>query len=143
MIGSYRGTIFIEWPPPAIYSEDDPLSIDFTFSGVYSDPRDPGIWRNQITLPSYQPSRLEPFPLSDVRDKYYIPLDGHLTLPHSLFFTLFAIPAIILWRHSRRRGPNDCRKCGYNLTGNTSGRCPECGTPTPATNATNLTSADL
>jgi hypothetical protein len=23
----------------------------------------------------------------------------------------------------------ECRKCGYNLTGNTSGTCPECGTP--------------
>ena len=26
--------------------------------------------------------------------------------------------------------PGQCRKCGYNLTGNVSGRCPECGTPT-------------
>ena len=25
-----------------------------------------------------------------------------------------------------------CRQCGYNLTGNVSGRCPECGTPVPA-----------
>jgi hypothetical protein len=23
-----------------------------------------------------------------------------------------------------------CSNCGYDLTGNTSGRCPECGTPT-------------
>jgi DNA-directed RNA polymerase subunit RPC12/RpoP len=23
--------------------------------------------------------------------------------------------------------PGHCRKCGYNLTGNVSGRCPECG----------------
>lgn len=27
----------------------------------------------------------------------------------------------------RRVDPNRCRRCGYNLTGNTSGRCPECG----------------
>jgi len=27
-------------------------------------------------------------------------------------------------RHAR---PGDCRACGYNLTGNTSGKCPECG----------------
>jgi hypothetical protein len=25
--------------------------------------------------------------------------------------------------------PGNCRHCGYNLTGNESGRCPECGTP--------------
>ncbi len=23
--------------------------------------------------------------------------------------------------------PTECRECGYDLTGNTSGRCPECG----------------
>lgn len=26
--------------------------------------------------------------------------------------------------------PGCCQKCGYNLTGNISGRCPECGFPT-------------
>lgn len=24
-------------------------------------------------------------------------------------------------------GPGQCRQCGYDLTGNASGRCPECG----------------
>ena len=28
-----------------------------------------------------------------------------------------------------------CRACGYNLTGNTSGVCPECGTPIPSKRA--------
>ncbi len=27
--------------------------------------------------------------------------------------------------------PGRCRNCGYNLTGNTSGVCPECGTALP------------
>ena len=31
----------------------------------------------------------------------------------------------------QRRGENECAVCGYNLTGNTSGVCPECGTPVP------------
>lgn len=31
------------------------------------------------------------------------------------------------WRTTRHRRGH-CRKCGYNLTGNVSGRCPECGT---------------
>jgi hypothetical protein len=43
-------------------------------------------------------------------------------------FVLF-IPATILWRRDRRPAPGACR-CGYDLTGNTSGRCPECGSQT-------------
>ena len=30
----------------------------------------------------------------------------------------------------RHLGTYRCRQCGYNLIGNVSGRCPECGTPT-------------
>ena len=33
------------------------------------------------------------------------------------------------WRSKRRKPPGTCRVCGYNLTANTSGVCPECGTP--------------
>jgi hypothetical protein len=44
---------------------------------------------------------------------------------------LFATLAIFLFRRDRERpGPGHCRSCGYNLTGNLSGICPECGTPT-------------
>jgi hypothetical protein len=33
--------------------------------------------------------------------------------------------------HASRPDPasRDCCECGYDLTGNISGRCPECGTP--------------
>jgi hypothetical protein len=34
------------------------------------------------------------------------------------------------WCRRRRYVPGFCRKCDYDLTGNVSGRCPECGTPT-------------
>jgi hypothetical protein len=43
-----------------------------------------------------------------------------------------AAPALWLWSAWRRRSPYKigfCRRCGYNLTGNLSGVCPECGTP--------------
>jgi hypothetical protein len=30
---------------------------------------------------------------------------------------------------ARRIKPGHCNQCGYSLTGNTSGVCPECGTP--------------
>lgn len=32
---------------------------------------------------------------------------------------------VVVWFWGEAR---DCPKCGYNLTGNTSGRCPECAT---------------
>ena len=39
---------------------------------------------------------------------------------------LTAISTAILWRRDRIP-PGHCQRCGYNLTGNVSGRCPECG----------------
>ncbi len=40
-------------------------------------------------------------------------------------------PGILLlfWFETRRRMPGHCHVCAYNLTGNVSGICPECGTP--------------
>lgn len=34
-------------------------------------------------------------------------------------------------RAERLRSLGRCGKCGYDLTGNVCGRCPECGTPVP------------
>jgi predicted Zn-ribbon and HTH transcriptional regulator len=34
-------------------------------------------------------------------------------------------------RQEQLSGPPHCRKCEYNLTGNTSGVCPECGSAVP------------
>ncbi len=31
------------------------------------------------------------------------------------------------WRRNRLQPPGTCRECGYDLTGNESGVCPECG----------------
>lgn len=57
------------------------------------------------------------------------------------FFVMGAGPAIAIplvlallmvisvWHERRRRCQGRCLKCGYNLTGNLSGVCPECGTP--------------
>lgn len=41
---------------------------------------------------------------------------------------LLARATYVFYRDRTRRMPGHCCKCGYNLTGNTSGRCPECGT---------------
>jgi hypothetical protein len=51
----------------------------------------------------------------------------------SLILLLSLLPCVSLyrwWFHPIRR-PGECRRCGYDLTGNTSGTCPECGTPVP------------
>ena len=51
-------------------------------------------------------------------------------LPHWFLTIIFAmLPATWLykWRRRRKLGPNACPGCGYDLTGNESGVCPECG----------------
>jgi predicted Zn-ribbon and HTH transcriptional regulator len=50
---------------------------------------------------------------------------------------LFADAAFSAVRGFRRERaaqsePGQCRNCGYNLTGNVSGICPECGTAVAA-----------
>jgi len=40
---------------------------------------------------------------------------------------ILAVPTGILFWRDRRYPAGHCQKCGYNLTGNVSGRCPECG----------------
>jgi hypothetical protein len=51
-------------------------------------------------------------------------------LPLWIPFLLVAIPTAFLWHRDRRRIlPGHCQRCGYNLTGNVSGTCPECNTP--------------
>ena len=37
------------------------------------------------------------------------------------------IVAVLIAATGRHPAPNRCRACGYDLTGNVSGKCPECG----------------
>ena len=54
-----------------------------------------------------------------------------VALPLWIPFLLVTVPTAILWWRDRRRiSPGHCQKCGYDLTGNVSGVCPECGEPT-------------
>ena len=51
-------------------------------------------------------------------------------MPHWFLALILAIgPAIWLFKWNKRRklGPNACPSCAYDLTGNETGKCPECG----------------
>ena len=51
-----------------------------------------------------------------------------VAIPEWLVFLLVGGPTALLWWLDRRRfRPGQCQGCGYDLTGNVSGRCPECG----------------
>ena len=48
-----------------------------------------------------------------------------------VFLTIATVTGFLWWRN-RSFPPGHCQKCGYNLTGNVSGVCSECGEPTRA-----------
>jgi hypothetical protein len=59
-------------------------------------------------------------------------------VPHWLAAAALLTPPALrlapLLRARRRRRTGRCPACGYDLTANTSGTCPECGCPRPAPN---------
>jgi hypothetical protein len=69
----------------------------------------------------------------------YVPYAGtrQLRIPLIWLFILFAVfPGVrlsgMIRTRRRRRLEGHCRTCGYDLTGNASGVCPECGDVIPA-----------
>jgi hypothetical protein len=63
--------------------------------------------------------------------------DGPLPVPAWVPVALVCGPMAYVWILARRvPGLGRCQKCGYDLTGNVSGRCPECGTEVGASRAT-------
>ena len=60
------------------------------------------------------------------------PRSYDVTIPLWLLFCILLIPTLLLWHRDRRKPrPGFCRGCDYDLTGNTTGRCPECGLDIP------------
>ena len=53
----------------------------------------------------------------------------YASIPLWTFLCLVGGPTAVLFCRDRRPKPGHCRTCGYDLTGNESGVCPECGTP--------------
>jgi hypothetical protein len=55
-------------------------------------------------------------------------------VPYWFLVVAFSIPPtarFLQFLRARKRDPDGCPTCGYNLTGNTSGTCPECGSAVP------------
>lgn len=50
---------------------------------------------------------------------------------NAIIYPLFAV--LLLLNRERQNPPFACRKCAYDLTGNVSGVCPECGMPVDPT----------
>ena len=62
---------------------------------------------------------------------------GPYSIPIWIPFAAVSAPTVAFWLLGRRRPkPGHCRRCAYNLTGNTSGICPECGEPTATSTPT-------
>ena len=53
---------------------------------------------------------------------------GRLQTPVWLLVVATGFPTAILWWRDRRPKAGFCKVCKYDLTGNESGNCPECGT---------------
>ncbi len=73
------------------------------------------------------PQSLGCFLRARIKPKPQLVVQLPMVLPAALFA---AYPAVVLFgvlRRRRRRSGNRCVPCGYDLTGNESGRCPECG----------------
>ena len=60
-----------------------------------------------------------------------VPDRAYWMITRALTVALIALPglivAVVIAATGRRPAPNRCRACGYDLAGNTSARCPECG----------------
>ena len=48
-------------------------------------------------------------------------------VPLYAVFLAVALPTLLVWRFVPKFPRGHCRRCGYNLTGLTEARCPECG----------------
>lgn len=69
------------------------------------------------------------FPEVDTHEGAWVSVRSY-ALPLWIPFLFFFILTSYLWLTDRRRYPaGRCAGCGYDLTGNTSGVCSECGTP--------------
>lgn len=76
-----------------------------------SGPADPWVWLPELVMDTQVGS----------------PNDWIVLVPVWMLLAPMMVGAWTYWRLSKRRLAGQCLTCGYNLTGNASGTCPECG----------------
>jgi hypothetical protein len=64
---------------------------------------------------------------------------GCIELPGWPVLVMVLVPTLLLLRLDRRPPRDHCVNCNYNLTANTSGRCPECGAKTTTAGSSTIT----
>jgi hypothetical protein len=81
------------------------------------------------------PELTDPYPPADAELQPWI--NG---LAGVIWAAAITIGCLVGWRTHRKNvrvaDATHCRQCGYDLTGNVSGRCPECGEAVAATDST-------
>jgi len=116
--GIYGGAIYWQWAGPWQPSRVLALLQDISLGfDVHEGSPD---WRGDGLSPRYVPasSNFGTFRYSWASFPLWIP------------FVLLGIPTALLWRLDRRRPrPGYCARCNYDLTGNVTCCCPECGEP--------------
>ena len=106
--GNFRMVVFI-------------YGIKSPFSRFFFEPlSEHGNWRSQIE--SNPPPSSSPWITRHSKEPIWVFLLG-----------VSAATGCVYWMNWRNRPPpkGSCPGCGYNLTGNESGKCPECSTPVP------------
>ncbi len=129
----YQAILFVasqSGPSPSlddgVYGPPAPpaFRVPITIGNRYNVPPLGGGWRLKIDK--------QPFPPRVFRGQPWRVESSYVRLPVWGIAVLLMIPPIRdsfrERRRASRKGRNECLQCGYNLTGNVSGLCPECGT---------------
>lgn len=108
---------YIELPPGILEGYDDYHAKRIKESQYHAMFELRDINNNILHLPSY---KISPLYKGRSARRYQLLIPHWLTnlVAWSIFF--------LLWRRSRKPPKGHCQQCGYNLSGNESGRCPEC-----------------
>jgi len=137
LVVASQQSIFITWSREVIVLNQSAVSIQgvkqsFGFVHSYNGHYLPEL--NPRLRYSLHPSDGSLFVLPDLVLSPESPFDRsyrwYVTIPHWLTNLVTWSLFFILWRKSRKHPEGHCQGCGYDLTANTSGRCPECNVET-------------